>query len=218
MFLNYPNNPTSAVATKSFFEEVVAFAKEFEIIVCHDAAYIDVTYNDYKPVSFLETPGAKDVGIEFHSLSKTYNMTGWRIGFASGNGELIAGLAKIKTNVDSGTFRAVQEAGITALSGDQTCVEKMRSIYTERRNCLVSGLKALGFQVEPPKATFYVWVPIPKSQKSAAHFATFLLTKCAIVVTPGTAFGQYGEGYIRFALTVDKGRIETLLSRMKEIL
>lgn len=218
LFLNYPNNPTAATAPLSFFEEVVKFAKANNIIVCHDSAYLDMSYNGYKPVSFLQAPGAKDVGIEFHSLSKTYNMTGWRIGFAAGNKELIAGLAQIKTNVDSGVFRAIQEAGISALSGDQTCVEKMKDLYTDRRNCLVEGLKSLGLEVESPKATFYVWMHIPKSHKTSAEYAKFLLSKCGIIVTPGTAFGEHGEGFIRFALTVDKGRIETLLSRMKEAL
>lgn len=217
MFVNYPNNPTGAVAPRSFFEEVVAFAKEYEIIVCHDAAYLDLTYDGYSPVSFLQINGAKDIGVEFHSLSKTYNMTGWRIGFASGNQDLVSGLTKIKTNVDSGVFQVVQEAGIQALEGKQNDVDKMRKLYAERRDALIAGLRSLGLKVDPPKATFYVWLKIPKSFKSSADFATFLLKKGGIVATPGTAFGKYGEGYIRFALTVDKKRIETLISRMKEI-
>ena len=218
IFLNYPNNPTAAIAPKSFFEEVVEFAKTHEIIVCHDAAYLDTHYAEYSPVSFLQISGAKDVGIEFHSLSKTYNMTGWRIGFASGNQDLVSGLAKVKTNVDSGVFQAVQEAGIQALEGDQKEVAKMRKLYAERRDVLIKGLKSLGLAVDPPKATFYVWLKIPKSFKSSTDFATFLLKKGGIVATPGTAFGKFGEGYIRFALTVAKKRIETVISRMKEVL
>ena len=218
IFLNYPNNPTAAIAPKSFFEEVVEFAKTHEIIVCNDAAYLDKHYAENSPVSFLQISGAKDVGIEFHSLSKTYNMTGWRIGFASGNQDLVSGLAKVKTNVDSGVFQAVQEAGIQALEGDQKEVAKMRKLYAERRDVLIKGLKSLGLAVDPPKATFYVWLKIPKSFKSSTDFATFLLKKGGIVATPGTAFGKFGEGYIRFALTVAKKRIETVISRMKEVL
>lgn len=218
LFLNYPNNPTAAVAPKSFFEGVVEFAKSYGIIVCHDAAYLDMNYEEYSPVSFLQVNGAKEVGIEFHSLSKTYNMTGWRIGFASGNKDLVSGLTKIKTNVDSGVFQAVQEAGIQALSGEQKEVEKTRKLYTQRRDVLIKGLKSIGLNVNHPKATFYVWMHIPKSFKTSTEFATFLLTKGGIVSTPGTAFGKYGEGFIRFALTQDKKRIETLISRMKEIL
>jgi len=218
MFLNYPNNPTAAVATKEFFEEVVEFAKKYDIIVCHDAAYLDVSFDDYTPLSFLQTPGAMDVGVEFHSLSKTYNMTGWRIAFASGNSDVVAGLGKVKTNVDSGAFQAIQIAGIEALEGDQSSVKEMRSLYMERRDVLVSGLQSLGFEVTSPKSTFYVWTKIPSNFERAADFSAHLLTKGGIVATPGNAFGTHGEGYIRFALTVEKGRMHTLVTRMKEIL
>ncbi|MFC2075147.1 LL-diaminopimelate aminotransferase [Bdellovibrionota bacterium] len=218
IFLNYPNNPTSAVATEEFFKEVIEFAKNYDILVCHDAAYLDVSYEGYVPLSFLQIPGAKEVGIEFHSLSKTYNMTGWRIGFAAGNSDLISGLGKVKTNVDSGIFQAIQIAGIEALDGDQTSVEEMRHLYTERRDVLVSGLRKLGLDVETPKATFYVWMQIPKNFKTSAECSAFLLTKAGIVATPGTAFGSVGEGFIRFALTVNKERLGELVKRLEEIL
>ena len=217
MFLNYPNNPTAAVADAKFFQNVVEFAKQHDIIVCHDAAYLDLTFGDFSPPSFLQTRGAKDVGIEFHSLSKTYNMTGWRIGYAAGNADLISGLLKVKTNVDSGVFQAVQEAAVAALEGDQREVEQMRKIYTERRDILVGGLKSVGLDVTPPKATFYIWVLVPK-QFSSAEFSAFLLKKGGIVATPGTAFGSFGEGYIRFTLCVPKERLQELVTRLKEIL
>ncbi|HFB83461.1 MAG TPA: aminotransferase class I/II-fold pyridoxal phosphate-dependent enzyme, partial [Thermodesulfatator sp.] len=167
IWLNYPNNPTAAVATKDFFTRVVEFAREHNLIVCHDAAYTEIYYDDFRPPSFLEAPGAKEVGIEFHSLSKTYNMTGWRIGFAIGSPELIGALTKVKSNIDSGVFQAVQEAAIEALTGDQTCVAKAREIYRERRDVVVEGLRSLGFRVQNPQATFYVWASTPPGYSSA---------------------------------------------------
>ncbi|NPA94296.1 MAG: LL-diaminopimelate aminotransferase [Thermodesulfobacteria bacterium] len=217
MWLNYPNNPTAACATKEFFAKVVEFAKANNIIVCHDAAYSEMTYDGYVAPSFLETPGAMDVGIEFHSLSKTYNMTGWRIGFAVGNPELVGALKKVKSNVDSGQFEAVQEAAIAALDSDQSCVEEMRKIYTERRDTLVDGLNELGLKAERPKATFYVWFKVPEGETSASFCAT-LLDKAGIVCTPGNGFGDPGEGYARMALTVGKERLEEVLERLKNVL
>lgn len=217
LWLNYPNNPTAATAERPFFEKVVAFAKEHKLIVCHDAAYSEMTYDGYKAMSFLEVPGAKDVGIEFHSLSKTYNMTGWRIGFAVGNPQLIAGLKKVKSNVDSGQFNAVQEAGIAALESDQSCVEQMRKIYQERRDVLVSGLRAMGLDAPSPKATFYVWLPVPKGHTSQG-FSSLLLERAGIVCTPGNGFGAPGEGYVRMALTVSKERFQEVIDRLKGIL
>jgi len=214
MFLNYPNNPTSATATLKFFEEVVDFACEHDIIVVHDDAYSEMTFDGYKASSFLNVSGAKDVGIEMHSLSKTYNMTGWRIGFAVGNSEIIAGLGKIKTNVDSGAFEAVQEAGIAALSGSQDCVCKMNRIYMLRRDALLVGLSELGLAVKTPKATFYVWANV---NGKAADFSKMLLEKAGIVATPGVGFGEYGEGYVRFALTQPVERINEAVERIRKL-
>ena len=216
MFINYPNNPTAAVATKEFFESVVAFAEKHDIIVCHDAAYSEMAYDSFKPMSFLEVEGAKAVGIEFHSLSKTYNMTGWRIGFAVGCSEVIGGLGQIKSNIDSGAFQAVQLAGITALEGDQACVEEMRQTYKKRRDILVDGLTSLGLSVEKPKATFYLWIEVPEGFTSAG-FSSRLLAEAGIVTTPGNGFGAAGEGYVRMALTVTEERIQETVDRMKSI-
>lgn len=213
LFLNYPNNPTAAVAPRAFFAEAVAFARKHQLILCHDAAYSEMAYDGYLPESILAVEGAKDVAIEYHSLSKTYNMTGWRIGFAVGCRKVLSGLGRIKTNLDSGVFQAVQEAAITALSGPQECIEAMRAVYRERRDTLVDGLSALGFAVEKPKATFYVWISVPKGQTSAS-FASALLSDVGIVMTPGTGFGQHGEGYIRAALTVDVSRIKEAVERI----
>ncbi|MDP2766838.1 MAG: LL-diaminopimelate aminotransferase [Candidatus Methanoperedens sp.] len=211
MFINYPNNPTSAIASLKFFEEVVEFAHENEIIVIHDNAYSEMTYDGYKAPSFLNASGAKDVGIEVHSLSKTYNMTGWRLGFAAGNRDIIAGLGKVKTNVDSGAFEVVQEAGVAALTGPQDCVREMNRIYKERRDALLVGLGELGLPVKPPKATFYVWAHV---NGSSSDFAKILLEKAGITTTPGIGFGEYGEGYVRFALTQPVDRINEAVERM----
>ncbi len=216
MFINYPNNPTAAVATKDFFESVVAFAAEYNVIVCHDAAYSEMAFDGYRPTSFLEVQEAKSVGIEFHSLSKTYNMTGWRIGFAVGCADVISALGQVKSNIDSGAFQAVQIAGITALEGDQACVEEMRQTYAERRDILVAGLRSAGFSIEKPPATFYLWVEVPQGYTSAG-FATLLLTEAGIVTTPGNGFGAAGEGYVRMALTVDRERIREAVKRIEGI-
>ena len=213
MFLNYPNNPTAAPATREFFRTVVDFAEKHNIMICHDFAYSEMTFDSYVPPSFLEIPGAIDVGIEFHSLSKTYNMTGWRIGWAAGNAKIIDGLGRIKSNIDSGIFEAIQVAGIEALEGDQQCLADMRDIYTERRDVLIGGLRKLGINVEPPKATFYVWFEVP-SGYSSASFAALLLEKSGIVATPGNGFGSPGEGYVRMALTVSKERLAEAVERI----
>ncbi|NJD76503.1 MAG: LL-diaminopimelate aminotransferase [Candidatus Methanoperedens sp.] len=214
MFLNYPNNPTSAIASLKFFEEVVDFSNENEILVIHDNPYSEMAYDGYKAPSFLSVSGAKEVGIEMHSLSKTYNMTGWRIGFAVGNREILSGLGKVKTNVDSGAFEAVQEAGITALTGPQDCVREMNRIYKERRDVLLTGLNELGLHVKPPRATFYVWVRV---KGKSFDFTRMLLEKAGIVATPGIGFGEYGEGYIRFALTQSVDRINEAVDRMRKL-
>ncbi len=216
MFINYPNNPTAAVATGEFFEETVAFAEMNNIIVCHDAAYTEMAFDGYKPKSFLETAGANEVGIEFHSLSKTYNMTGWRIGFAVGRAEVIHALGQVKSNIDSGAFQAIQVAGIAALEGDQTCLDEINREYTCRRDILVEGLVNLGFSVERPKATFYLWIEVPHGY-SSTETASRLLTEAGIVVTPGNGFGAAGEGYIRIALTIGKERLKEVIERINSI-
>jgi LL-diaminopimelate aminotransferase len=213
LFLNYPNNPTAAVATRPFFEAVVEFARRHDLVVCHDAMYSELRFDGYQPVSFLQTPGAQEVGVEFHSCSKTYSMTGWRIGFVVGNRDVLAGLGRVKTNVDSGVFQAVQEAGIAALSGPQDSVDRARAIYQERRDIVVAGLRKLGLPVTPPKATFFVWAPVPDGSDSR-KWAARLLQEAGVVVTPGVGFGPAGEGYYRIALTVDKVRIADAMERL----
>jgi LL-diaminopimelate aminotransferase len=215
LFINYPNNPTGATATTDFFKEVVSFAERHNIIVCHDAAYSEIYFDGKKPPSFLEVPGAKEVGIEFHSLSKTFNMTGWRIGFAVGNREILAALGKVKSNLDSGVFQAVQEAAVYALSLEESAVDQIRKTYQERRDGFITGLRGLGFDVPPPQASFYVWIPVP-SGIGSADFSALLLSKTAIVSTPGSGFGVSGEGYVRMALTVRKERLAEAIDRIEK--
>ncbi|MFH1644916.1 MAG: LL-diaminopimelate aminotransferase [Candidatus Omnitrophota bacterium] len=214
MFLNYPNNPTSAIADESFFKRAIEFANSYGTIICHDAAYTELAYDDYKPLSFLQVEGAKEVGIEFHSLSKTYNMTGWRIGFACGNAEVIAALKKIKSNIDSGIFQAIQIAGIAALQSEDSLLSELNSVYKKRRDVLVDGLNRIGWKVDKPKATFYVWIPVPPGYTST-ELAKALLEKADIVVTPGVGFGPNGEGYIRMALTVKEQRLLEAIKRIE---
>jgi LL-diaminopimelate aminotransferase len=216
IFINYPNNPTAAVADEAFFAAIVEFAQRYGLIVCHDAAYSEICFDGYTPHSFLEAEGAKEVGVEFHSLSKTYNMTGWRLGFAVGNREVIAGLGKAKTNIDSGVFQAIQWAGIEALEGDQSDVEEMRMIYQRRRDIIVAGLRAMGVEVILPRATFYLWVKVPHRHTSAS-FASLVLDEAGVVLTPGSGFGEAGEGYVRIALTVPGTRLEEAVERLQRI-
>jgi len=211
LFLNYPNNPTTAVAEMDFIKEAVDFCNDNRIILAHDAAYSEIAF-DYKPRSFLECDGAFECVIEFGSLSKTYNMTGWRVGYALGNDGALDGLLKVKTNVDSGVFNAVQDAAITALRGDDSVIDQNNEIYKKRRDVLVEGLSKLGFCVEKPKATFYVWL---KVGASSIEFARKLLDEAGVLVTPGIGFGRSGEGYVRFALTRDVSVIEEALQRME---
>jgi len=215
MFINYPNNPTSAVCDKKFLKEVVDFAKKHNIIVACDAAYSEITFDGYTAPSIFEVEGAKDVAVEFHSLSKTFNMTGWRIGFACGNSGIIEGLAKVKSNIDSGIFAAIQKAGVVALDHYDRHIKSVIKIYGERRNVLVDGLNAIGLHVEKPRATFYVWVKVPPRYTSAT-FAKALLENCDIVATPGNGFGEHGEGYVRMVVTVDKRRIREAVERIKK--
>jgi len=216
MFLNYPNNPTSAIATEEFFKKAIEFANENDIIICHDAAYSEMSYDGYKPKSFLEIEGAKDVGIEFHSLSKTYNMTGWRLGFACGREDVVSALRTVKSNIDSGIFQAVQFAGIIALESDQAHIDELNQMYQRRRDVLVDGLNDLGWKVEKPKATFYVWIPVPPGYTSN-ELTKSLLEKADIVTTPGVGFGPNGEGYIRMALTVSEERLREAVERIEKL-
>ncbi len=216
LFFNYPNNPTAAVADKDFFIQVVDFCREYGVIAVHDAAYTELAFDGFKPPSFLEVPGAREIGIEFHSLSKTYNMTGWRLGMAVGNREVLAALGKIKSNIDSGAFDAIQIAGIEALDSDQSSVRGNCAILQERRDVLVGGLKKLGYEVEFPKATFYVWLAVPPGMTSMS-FTTHLLEQAGIVTIPGVGLGAPGEGYVRLALTVPKERLEAALQRLERL-
>lgn len=215
MFLNYPNNPTAATADMEFYEKAINIARKYDIIIAADAAYSEIYYEE-PPMSFLEVPGAKEVGVEFHSLSKTYNMTGWRLGWVCGNSDIVRGVGAVKDNYDSGVFQAVQEAGTVALTSSQDCVEEARNIYKERRDTLVEGLNRLGWQVNKPKATFYVWAKVPEGYKSADVVGK-LLDEAGIVTTPGNGLGPSGEGYVRFALTVSVDRIKEALERIGKI-
>ncbi|MCX7724784.1 MAG: LL-diaminopimelate aminotransferase [Thermodesulfovibrio sp.] len=214
MFINYPNNPTSACANEDFYKKVIDFANKYNIIICHDAAYSEIYY-EKKPISFMQIEGAKEVGIEFHSLSKTYNMTGWRIGFAVGNKDIISGLGKVKTNLDSGVFQAIQEASIVALKTKDEVLKGIRDIYKERRDILYEGLKEIGFDLKKPEATFYLWVKVPDG--NSIDFVAKLLKEAEVLCTPGVGFGEYGEGYIRFALTQPKERIKEAVERIRRL-
>ena len=217
LWLNYPHNPTGATATIDFYKQVVNFAKKHNLIVCCDSAYTELYFQNKKPISFMEVQGAKEVGIEFHSLSKTYNMTGWRLGMAVGNPQIIQALGKIKTNVDSGQFQAVQMAGITALDEAEEDVEKLRKVYDERRIIFCEALDQAGLKYKPLDATFYVWVKVP-SNYTSANFAKKILSEAGIVGTPGTGFGPSGEGYIRFTLCTKKERLKEAGKRLIELL
>ncbi len=217
MFINYPNNPTGAIADIGFYEEVVEFAKSYDILVCHDAAYTELAFDGIKPPSFLEAKGAREVGIEFHSLSKTYNMTGWRIGWAAGNKEAVEVLGRFKSNIDSGVFQAIQYAAVEALKGPQDCVQEMQKMYQERRDAAMAGLEKMGWKTSPPQGSFYFWLPVPKGYTSAS-FAEFILENAAVIITPGNGYGDCGEGYFRIALTVDKDRIAEAFERMQKVM
>ena len=216
MWLNSPNNPTSVIMTKDYFKRAIEFAQDHQIIICHDAAYSEIYYDGKRPASFMEVEGAKDVGVEFHSLSKTYNMTGWRLGFVVGNKDVLAGLGKVKSNLDSGCFEAVQEAGITALGLDDSVTNGIRTIYQERRDTLIPGLKQLGLEVDAPPAAFYIWVTVPKGYTSTS-FTAHLLEKSGIVTTPGNGFGAPGEGYVRMTVCTTKERLAEAVERIKKV-
>jgi len=215
MFVNYPNNPTGAVVPEGFFDTVVSFAREYEILVVHDNAYSETTYDGYVAPSFLATPGAKEVGVEVFSLSKGFNMTGWRCAAILGNAEAIQTYWRLKTNVDSGLFEAIQMAGVAALEGPSEPLEKMNEIYTRRRDLVVSALREIGVDVPSPKGTIYVWAPVPEGHTSTS-FCELVLEEAAVVISPGSMYGPSGEGFFRIALTAPDDRIEEAVERMRE--
>jgi LL-diaminopimelate aminotransferase len=215
MFINYPNNPTGAVVPEGFFETVVAFAKKHEFLVVHDNAYSETTYDGYVAPSFLSTPGAKEVGVEVFSLSKGYNMTGWRCAAILGNAEAIQTYWRLKTNVDSGLFEAIQMAGVAALQGPDEPLEQMNATYTRRRDLVVSALREIGVEVSSPKGTIYVWAPVPEGHTSTS-FCELVLEEAAVVISPGSMYGPSGEGFFRIALTAPDDRIEEAVERMRE--
>jgi LL-diaminopimelate aminotransferase len=214
MFLCYPSNPTAATATPEYFDRAIAFCKEHDLLLAHDAAYIDLCYDGYRAPSILERPGAKDVCIEFYSLSKTFNMTGWRIAFAAGNETAITALGTVKNNLDSGQFTAVQEAAIAALTGPLDCIDEMCALYTKRRDLIVEALRAIGMEVEAPKASIYIWAKVPDGYTSA-EFTEKVLVDAHVIVAAGTSYGPYGEGYVRISLTTPDDRILEAVSRIK---
>lgn len=217
LFLNYPNNPTGAVGSKDFFRRAISFAKEHDILICHDAAYTELFFTGERPLSILEMEGAKEVCLEFGSLSKPFNMTGWRLGYAVGNREAAGLLSRYKTNIDSNVFKAVQYTGVEALTNAKSAafLESLRAMYKGRRDVVVRGLQALGWPLTPPLGTFYIWVPVPVGQSSQS-FVSHVLEATGVVLTPGRGFGEYGEGYFRIALTVVEERLTEAVQRLQE--
>jgi LL-diaminopimelate aminotransferase len=215
LFFNYPSNPTGATAPRSFFEDVVAFAHEYKILLVHDLCYAELAFDGYKPTSLLEIPGAKEIGVEFHTLSKTYNMAGWRVGFVVGNSQIIQGLRTIKTNLDYGVFTALQAAAQTALELPDEYVTQVQDRYCERRDFLINGLATLGWKIKPTKATMYLWIPCAVGWNST-DFALMVLQKTGVVFTPGNAFGVGGEGYVRISLIADLDRLGEAIQRLTD--
>ncbi len=215
LYFNYPNNPTTATAPRSFFEEVVKFARHYQILLVHDLCYAELAFDGYQPTSLLEIPGAKEIGVEFHTLSKTYNMAGWRVGFVVGNSDIIQGLRTLKTNLDYGIFSAIQKAAETALQLPDQYIKEVQHRYSTRRDFLIKGLAELGWDIPPSKATMYLWVKTPVGQGST-DFALDVLQKTGVVITPGNAFGEAGEGYVRISLIADCDRLGEVLKRFKQ--
>lgn len=215
MFLNYPNNPTAAVCDLDFLKKAVDFCKKYDILLCYDQAYCEMTYEGYVAPSVLQVEGGKDVALEFYSHSKSYNMTGWRVGFVAGNAQAIKALGTIKNNIDSGTFKAVQQAASVAYDAPKEQIEKLNKMYEERKHVMENGLRELGWNIKPSKATFYLWLPVPKGFTSE-EFVTVMLEKAGVVVPPGNGYGTYGEGYFRIALTKDVETIKKALQKMKD--
>lgn len=220
LFLSYPNNPTSAIAPKSFLKKAVNFCKKNDIILIHDLAYSDIVYDGYRAPSILEIPGAKKVAVEFHTLSKSYNMAGWRLGFVVGNQKVLKVLAKIKGYMDFGLFKPIQYAAIEALTGPQGCVKKQVELYRKRRNVMVDELRKVGWDVPNPKATFYLWAPIPDkySALTSMEFVSLLIKEVGVVAAPGTGFGDHGEGFVRFALVESEAKLKEAAKRIKKVL
>lgn len=215
LYFNYPNNPTTATAPKEFFEEVVSWAKHYEVILVHDLAYAELAFEGYDPTSLLQIKGAKEIGVEFHTLSKTYNMAGWRVGFVVGNSDIIQGLRTLKTNLDYGIFSVIQAAAETALQLPDSYIHQVQQRYQKRRDFLLDGLSKMGWNVKPSSATMYLWIPVPRHSNST-DFALDLLQKTGVVVTPGNAFGDGGEGYVRVSLIADCDRLSEALQRMEK--
>ena len=221
LFLSYPHNPTTSVADIDFFKRVIDWAKDKDIIIAHDLAYSDIVFDGYRAPSILEIEGAKDLNlIEFHTLSKSYNMAGWRVAYAVGNANILASLAKTKSYIDFGIFRAIQMAAVKALSGSQDCVKETVETYRRRRDVLVDGLNSIGWKVPRPKATFYIWahIPLKFSALTSMEFASLLVKEAGVVTAPGTGFGEYGEGYVRFALVENEDKIKIAIDRIKKLL
>lgn len=216
MFLNYPNNPTGAVATHALFEETVEIAKKYDICVVHDFAYGAIGFDGEKPISFLQTEGAKEIGIEIYTLSKTYNMAGWRVGFAVGNESVIAAINLLQDHLYVSLFGAVQEAAVEALTAPQTCVQELNALYESRRNVLINGLQSIGWDVTAPKGSFFAWLKVPNGYTSES-FADYLLEKAHIVVAPGIGFGKWGEGYVRVGLLTTEERMEEAVNRIRKL-
>ena len=217
MFLNYPNNPTGAVATPAFLKQLVEFARTYDIAVCYDNPYIEIVFDGEQPLSFLSVPGAKEVGVELNSLSKPFNMTGWRIGMALGNPDLIAAISKVKENTDSGVFNAVQYAAIAAFNRCEGTIPLTLQIYKRRRDLVVATLRQIGIEYSAAKGTFYMWVPTPNGT-SSLEFADLLLEKAGVVVAPGRGYGEFGEGFFRISLTVSDARLEVAMERIRAAL
>ncbi|MSS73875.1 MAG: aminotransferase class I/II-fold pyridoxal phosphate-dependent enzyme [Candidatus Latescibacteria bacterium] len=217
LFLCYPNNPTGALATKAFYADLARWAKDYDVAICQDGAYSEMVFDPADRVSFLQAPGAMDVGVELGSLSKSYNMTGWRLGMVMGNRDLIAGISKVKENTDSGVFAAIQHAGIRAIQAENGNIDKMLGIYRKRQQLVVDTFNGLGWSFQPPKGTFYLWLPTPKGM-SSIEFTNLLFDKAQVVVAAGTAYGKFGEGFVRLSLAVPDGRLAEAMERIKKAL
>ena len=216
MWLNYPNNPTAAVADREFLESAVAFCQRHDIILCHDAPYSEIAFDGYRPLTLFEVPGAKEIGLEFHSLSKTFNMTGWRIGWVCGRADLVGLIGQLKTNIDSGIFQAVQWAAIEALNGGDQDTREANKVYARRHRLVTDTLNDLGWNLKPPRATFYVWAPVPAGYDSIG-FASHVLNEVGVNITPGVGFGAHGEGYFRLSVTAPDARLEEAMTRMRKL-
>jgi len=216
MWLNYPNNPTGAVADRDFLERAVSFCQKHDIILCHDAPYSEIAFDGYRPLTLFEIPGAKEIGLEFHSLSKTYNMTGWRIGWVCGRADLVGLIGQLKTNIDSGIFQAVQWAAIEALNGGESETRAACEVYAKRHRLVAGTLNELGWNIKPPRATFYVWAPVPDGYDSIG-FASHVLDEVGVNITPGVGFGPHGEGYFRLSVTAPDDRLEEAMARLRKL-